>query len=458
MSAVEDFEATPKDRAEYLARLKAEEAAILARRAKRSNPGLMVLPPPVPINSLDDLAVVSGVLTPPDELEDWADPADEEAEPARLWSPYHWRDPSTFPTRQFLYSRHYIRKYVSATVSPGGAGKSSLVLVEALAMASGKSLLGVRPIQRLKVAYWNGEDPLEETERRICAAALHYGLTADDLEGWLFLGSGRDAPLIIAEQQASGTTIIKPNVDLVLTMAREDRLDVIIVDPFVSCHRVTENDNNAVDVVVKQWAMIGDRANVATELVHHTRKSNGNETTVEDGRGASSLLYAVRSARVLNVMTKEEAERAGVDAHRSYFRADVGKSNLAPPAEGSDWFRMVGVDLNNRDAFERTDEVGVVTRWQWPNPFDGVSVDDLFRVQSKIDGGQWRENPQASEWVGKPVADVLGLDLEQARNKAKVKGLLASWFKSGALDKVERPDENRKVKAFVQVGTWAIRP
>ena len=32
-----------------------------------------------------------------------------------------------------------------ATVAPGGAGKSSLTIVEALAMATGRDLLGVKP-------------------------------------------------------------------------------------------------------------------------------------------------------------------------------------------------------------------------------------------------------------------------------------------------------------------------
>ncbi len=33
-------------------------------------------------------------------------------------------------------------------------------------MATGKPLLGVTPKTRNRVWYWNGEDPLEETERR----------------------------------------------------------------------------------------------------------------------------------------------------------------------------------------------------------------------------------------------------------------------------------------------------
>ena len=63
---------------------------------------------------------------------------------------YEWREPTTIPTRDWLYGRLLVRKFVSATVAPGGVGKSSLIATEALAMVSGKPLLGVTS-QRLNV-------------------------------------------------------------------------------------------------------------------------------------------------------------------------------------------------------------------------------------------------------------------------------------------------------------------
>jgi hypothetical protein len=41
-------------------------------------------------------------------------------------------DPATLPPRQWLYGRHYLRQTVSATVAPGGYGKSTLDMVEGL--------------------------------------------------------------------------------------------------------------------------------------------------------------------------------------------------------------------------------------------------------------------------------------------------------------------------------------
>jgi hypothetical protein len=52
------------------------------------------------------------------------------------------------PPREWLYGRHYQRGVVSGTVAPGGRGKSSLVMVEAVAMATCRNLLGEQPAAR----------------------------------------------------------------------------------------------------------------------------------------------------------------------------------------------------------------------------------------------------------------------------------------------------------------------
>ena len=72
-------------------------------------------------------------------------------------------------------------------------------------MASGKPLLGVAPRERVHVWYWNGEDPRDELERRVTAAANHYGLTKEDIEGWLFIDSGRKMPIKIASKNGRAT-------------------------------------------------------------------------------------------------------------------------------------------------------------------------------------------------------------------------------------------------------------
>ena len=126
---------------------------------------------------------------------------------------------------------------------------------------------------------WNGA---------IGAACLHYGITAEELDGWLFVNQRRDpgSEVVIATQDENGMTIAVPVVEALVATIRANQIDVVMIDPFISSHQVPENDNNAIDAVAKTWTMIADVTNTAIDLAHHTRKTGGAEVTVEDGRGA----------------------------------------------------------------------------------------------------------------------------------------------------------------------------
>ncbi|QDM27515.1 AAA family ATPase [Tardiphaga sp. vice304] len=368
-------------------------------------------------------------------------------------TPYVWRDPADMPRREFLYGTHLIRKFASAKFAAGGVGKSALALAEAIALATGRALLGVAPAKRCKVWYWNGEDPQEETDRRVAAICLHFGIDGTMLEGWLWTDSGRDQEIIIATQNPkSGTSIAIPMVKSLVDTILDNEIDVVIIDPFVSSHRVTENDNGAMDMVAKKWTAIAGETNTAIELIHHTKKTGGADATVEDGRGAVAVLNAVRSAQVLNKMSEADAAKSGVANHRSYFSVDNGKINLGPPPEGKDWYQIVPVSLGNGPSVAPAgDSVGVVTRWKWPDPLDGISGSDFEAAAVEIGRGRWRESNQATDWVGRPIAKALRLDLDSKPDRAKVNGLVKIWIGQGSLVVVEDQDEKRMTRKYVQV-------
>jgi hypothetical protein len=152
--------------------------------------------------------------------------------------PFVWRDPKSIPPRQWLHAKHYIRRFVSATVAPSGLGKSSLDLVEAVGMTAGRDLLrGTTAKAKLKVWYWNLEDPREELDRRVAAIMLHYKIHPDEINGRLFVNSGRDADndyLVIAETQRGATVVHLPVVKVLKAEIARIGVDVLTIDPFVS--------------------------------------------------------------------------------------------------------------------------------------------------------------------------------------------------------------------------------
>jgi AAA domain len=97
----------------------------------------------------------NGRLAPPSYAGGMSGPSEQSLRA----TPFVYRPPETLPRREWLYGRQYIRRFVSGTVASGGMGKSALVLVEAIAMVTGRDLLGHRPRGKFRVWYINGEDP-----------------------------------------------------------------------------------------------------------------------------------------------------------------------------------------------------------------------------------------------------------------------------------------------------------
>src|SRR5262249_15757776 len=120
-------------------------------------------------------------------------------------TPYVWRDPSTIPLRDWIYGRWFLRGTVACLVAPGGVGKTTLISGTALAMATGKSLLGKQVWGGPKRIWpWNLEDDLDELSRSIQAAGNHYGLSGEDVEGQLFVDSAMEGQGLCTAVETDG--------------------------------------------------------------------------------------------------------------------------------------------------------------------------------------------------------------------------------------------------------------
>jgi RecA-family ATPase len=303
-------------------------------------------------------------------------------------SPFVWQDPSRIPLRPWVYGRWLLRNTITAVVASGGVGKSSLMASTVLALATGRNLLGKTVWERpQRTWYWNLEDDGEELARQIQAAARYHRVAPRDCEGRLFIDSGLDgATLCTAIEGPNGFQIQRPVIEGLVAELLSRTIDVLIVDPFVSSHAVSENDNGAIDAVAKEWARVAKRASCSVVLVHHTRKLGGMKVTAEMSRGAVSLISAARSTLVLNRMDEIEAKAFGIEGdeeRRRIFSVQDDKSNRAP-AEKADWHRIESVDLGNGVDGKPGDSIGVVTCWTPPDALDGVTADTLYQVQSLV--------------------------------------------------------------------------
>lgn len=382
----------------------------------------------------------------------------EEVKPGHLGqplapTPFHWRDPTEIPARPWLLGRWLLRGTVTAIVAPGGMGKSLFVGGLALSIATGRPLLGKSVFGGASKAWlWNLEDDADELSRVLQAGAARHGIAPSDLADVLYVDSGMSGmELCTAIIDEAGFRIVRPVMDAVETSIREQGISCLTIDPFVSSHDADENNNAQIDRIVKEWAQIASRTGCAVVLVHHARKSGGGRIVAELSRGATSLIAACRSALVLNRMERDEAERFGIasDAERRrLFTVQDDKHNRAP-AEEAEWFRIESQLLGN-GGIEGGDSVGVALPWAPAKPADTVGASDQATALAAVAAGEWRKDVQASAWVGRPIADALSLDLDEPSDRTKVKAIIREWLRRDLLVEVDRPDQRRRMKTFIE--------
>jgi hypothetical protein len=381
---------------------------------------------------------------------------------------YVARDPATIPRRIWLYGRHYVRDFVSATIAASNAGKTTQAIAESVIMTSGNNFMAGdedKTIEPLRVWYWNGEDPRDELERRITAACQLHKIDREKLaaDGRLFYDSGHDVPLNFATSPGSGKVHFDEEaIAWFVAKIKELKIDIVILDPLISCHSIGENDNTAIDKFIKRLGQIAVECNCAIGLLHHVRKmlKGQGEITSDDARGASAILNACRSSRVLNRMTPAEAGAAGLKGdkvHRSYFRIDRDRGNMAP-ADAATWAHLVDVHLANGD------HVAALERFDYPKPFDGVTTADMEAVRAEARRADQAGNPyllgtQAKErWIGAAVAQRLELDLADKGHCMRISKLIRTWRQNGVLKVDACPGKNRHKVNVVIPGNWNEGP
>ena len=389
----------------------------------------------------------------------------EQARPTIQATPFQWRDPASIPTRPWLFGQWLLQGTVASLIAPGGSGKSTFISALALAIASGEEFLGQEVHDGPQnVWIWNLEDDLDELSRSILATAKHHNLDTQLLEQRLFVDSGLDgAGLCTAIETKDGVKICQPVYDALKEELIRRDIAILSVDPFVSSHKVNENDNRAIDEVAKEWARVAKAANCCIMLSHHTNKEGSHKVTTLSSRGASSLTNAARSALVINRLDTESAAKFGIEPHeaRQYINVSDDKHNRAPAAK-ADWFKIVSVDLGNgmpvniegmRPFTIGSDSVGVIEPTNLSEAAQQVEPELITQVQEMIAAGPYnRESAQAKNWAGHAVAEVLGLCAKGDR--AKIKALLSQWVIKGYLKAVKKTDpETRKTNVpYLEVG------
>ena len=363
---------------------------------------------------------------------------------------YDMFDEASIEPRRWIYAHHYLRSFVSVLASAGGIGKTSLQIVEALAIVTGRPLLGEDVKERTNVWIVNLEDPLEEIQRRVLAAMRNYGIKPAEVRGRLFVNAGRDFSLKFGIQTREG---VLPNTKLVEYLCAkipEKQIGCVFIDPFVGAHNINENDNMAVNAIVAEIRRVADETKCAIGLVHHIRKGNGEDASIDSVRGAGSLIGAARAARVINKVSEDDAMKLGVDMGKAkgIFRVDDGKANLAPPADKSTYRQMIGVKIDNGEW------IGVCVPFDLPDEWKGMTdavVNEMLRMielgPRTEDGSQeyYSIRPQDKDrFAGRVITTFTFDDLSHMKNDGQAKRIIKTWHEKGLIEEFEYRSESQR--------------
>jgi len=274
-------------------------------------------------------------------------------------------------------------------VAPGDVGKTTLRLTQAIELATGRELVGLRVFQRCRVLVLSFEDDRAELHRRLLAICKHHGIDPSELKGWLFCRDLNSGPKL-AELDSKGRRRQVGALEGMLRRAiARTRCDLLILDPFVKLHGLNESDNPDMDFVCSLLIKIAQDCNIAVDSPAHTHKGAITAGDADARRGASAQRDAGRLDYTFTVMSEDEAKQFGIaaDVRKSYMRLDKAKANIVRAVKAR-WFRLASVRLDNATAlYPDGDEVQAIERWEPPETWAGVDGETLNAILDAIDAG-----------------------------------------------------------------------
>jgi hypothetical protein len=372
--------------------------------------------------------------------------APEATAPAEIWDDND--DP--IPPRGWLLGNTFCRQFLSELLADGGTGKTALRIAQYLSCTTGRRLTGEHVFVRCRVLLICLEDGKDELLRRLRAARLYHGITADEVKGWLHLWTPRGVRLM--EVNERGKTVLGELDGQICQQLELHKFDLVGIDPFVKSHSVPENDNGAIDAIAGLLAARAQEYDCAVDLTHHTRKGPGDPGNADLGRGASALKDAGRIVDTLTPMSQEEASLFNLEdsERRRLIRLNNGKANLVPRATDARWFKLVGVSLNNStERYPNGDEVQTVECWTPPDLFADLTTHKVNAILDQIDkgapdGGRYSDHNAAKKRAAWKVV----VEHAPGKNERQAKAIIKTWGQTGVLVSTPYHDEARREDAI----------
>ncbi|SNS48099.1 hypothetical protein SAMN06295912_107107 [Sphingomonas laterariae] len=257
---------------------------------------------------------------------------------------------------------------VGVFIAPGGTGKTTLLLFQAICIVLGLDLFGYEVRNAGPVVIITAEDSRETLVARLRYMCHQLGLTDEQMQ------EVRES-VIITDVSGKGIKLTTVEKDVVMPSKVLDRLIVevgllcpslLIVDPMVSFGVGESRINDAEQAMIDAARRIVNTVQCAVLYVHHTGKANARDKTTDQysGRGGSALADGARMVHVLQRLTPAEWTQATGDSlgpDDSGFVLARPKMTWCPP-QPDIYIKRRGYGFERIAAVDPTEGAGAITR------------------------------------------------------------------------------------------------
>ena len=220
------------------------------------------------------------------------------------------------------------------------SGKSFAILDLALALASGQKWLDFYVPKRVRTALVSREDYYGLTQWRERKLAKNRGLTASDLDGWLYINAKGLKPKLMLDYPDDVTALI---ADM-----KRYQTEFLILDVMRVLHGAEENDNTEMQKVIDVLNSIQTETGASICLIHHDNKRD-DATLTERARGASAIAGWAEFICGIRVVDESDWTRefvcelkAAIAPDKFYFRIldtpegsiELARAQWEPPRKG----------------------------------------------------------------------------------------------------------------------------
>ena len=208
---------------------------------------------------------------------------------------------------------NYLFADVGILIAPGGVGKTTLVIYEAICIALGFDLYGRIIRKPGKVIIVSAEDSREQIIARLTRIASSMRLAFEQIEllksNILIEYVGGDNFRLCS--MAGDVVTNSPHVDRLIDAIKLLNPSLLVIDPAVSFGVGESRVNDAEQGLIRAARRIRDAVGCCVRLVHHTGKQNGRDGAIDQyaGRGGSAMADGARMVAVLKRMIPEEWQR-----------------------------------------------------------------------------------------------------------------------------------------------------